>query len=112
MFGAAAMSLSSFCVVTNALRLNFIDIHSNKRDKKHKSKINKKEGETLEKTIKIKGMMCSHCENTVKTALEEIPQVTNADVSHVSGTAVVTLSSDVADDILKKAVTDKGYEVL
>ena len=66
----------------------------------------------MEKTIKIKGMMCSHCENTVKTALEEIPQVTNADVSHVSGTAVVTLSSDVADDILKKAVTDKGYEVL
>ncbi len=123
MFGAAAMSLSSFCVVTNALRLNFLNIHSNRKDKKIKDKKsnnksknknnkNEKEIKTMEKTLNIKGMMCPHCEAAVKGALEAIPQVENAVVSHESGTAVVTLTSDVADDILKKAVTDKGYEVV
>ncbi|MCH5202414.1 MAG: heavy metal translocating P-type ATPase [Oscillospiraceae bacterium] len=112
MFGAAAMSLSSFCVVTNALRLNFLNIKSNSKDKKIKNKNNKKEKNKMEKTLNIKGMMCPHCEMTVKKALEEIPQVETAIVSHESGTAVVTLTSDVADDVLKNVVTDKGYEVL
>lgn len=111
MFGAAAMSLSSFCVVTNALRLNFLNIRSSKRDRKIKNKTNKKEKKTMTTTLKINGMMCPHCEATVKTALESIDGVTSAEVSHESGTAVVTLSKEVNEDVLKKAVVDKGYTV-
>ena len=110
MFGAAAMSLSSFCVVTNALRLNFFDIHNADKDKKIKSK--KKEKNTMTKTMKIEGMMCGHCEATVKKALEAIPSVSGADVSHEKGTAVVTLSADTPDDALRKAVEDKDYKVI
>lgn len=111
MFGAAAMSLSSFCVVTNALRLNFLNIRSSKRDRKIKNKSNKKEKNTMTTTLKINGMMCPHCEATVKTALESIDGVISAEVSHESGTAVVTLSKEVSEDVLKKAVVDKGYTV-
>lgn len=111
MFGAAAMSLSSFCVVTNALRLNFLNIKSSKRDRKIKNKTNKKEKNTMTTTLKINGMMCPHCEATVKTALESIDGVTSAEVSHESGTAVVTLSKEVSEDVLKEAVVDKGYTV-
>lgn len=111
MFGAAAMSLSSFCVVTNALRLNFLNIRSSKRDRKIKNITNKKEKNTMTTTLKINGMMCPHCEATVKTALESIDGVTSAEVSHESGTAVVTLSKEVSEDVLKKAVVDKGYTV-
>lgn len=111
MFGAAAMSLSSFCVVTNALRLNFLNIRSSKRDRKIKNKTNKKEKNTMTTTLKINGMMCPHCEATVKTALESIDGVTSAEVSHERGTAVVTLSKEVNEDVLKKAVVDKGYTV-
>lgn len=111
MFGAAAMSLSSFCVVTNSLRLNFLNIRSSKRDRKIKNKTNKKEKNTMTTTLKINGMMCPHCEATVKTALESIDGVTSAEVSHESGTAVVTLSKEVSEDVLKKAVVDKGYTV-
>ncbi|MGM9681149.1 MAG: heavy metal translocating P-type ATPase [Eubacteriales bacterium] len=115
MFGAAAMSLSSFCVVTNALRLNFVKIHDPKHDRKRFGKNHKKqnkENETMEKTLKIEGMMCSHCEATVKKALEAIPGVESAVVSHESGTAVVTLKSEVADRKLTKAVEGAGYKVL
>ena len=108
MFGAAAMSLSSFCVVSNALRLNFFDLYSAKRDKKIKIK----ERKTMEKTLKIEGMMCMHCSGRVQKALEAIDGVESAQVSHETGTAVVTLSGAVADDVLKKAVTDAGYEVV
>lgn len=111
MFGAAAMSLSSFCVVTNALRLNFLNIRSSKRDRKIKNITNKKEKNTMTTTLKINGMMCPHCEATVKTTLESIDGVTSAEVSHESGTAVVTLSKEVSEDVLKKAVVDKGYTV-
>lgn len=111
MFGAAAMSLSSFCVVTNALRLNFLNIRSSKRDRKIKNITNKKEKNTMTTTLKINGMMCPHCEATVKTALENIDGVTSAEVSHESGTAVVTLSKEVSEDVLKQAVVDKGYTV-
>lgn len=111
MFGAAAMSLSSFCVVTNALRLNFLNIRSSKRDRKIKNITNKKEKNTMTTTLKINGMMCPHCEATVKTALESIDGVTSAEVSHESGTAVVTLSKEVSEDVLKQAVVDKGYTV-
>ena len=110
MFGAAAMSLSSFCVVTNALRLNFFDIHNADKDKKIKPK--KKEKNTMTKTMKIEGMMCGHCEAAVKKALEAIPTVSEAAVSHEAGTAVVTLSSDTPDDVLRKAVEDKDYKVI
>lgn len=110
MFGAAAMSLSSFCVVTNALRLNFFDIHNADKDKKIKPK--KKEKNTMTKTMKIEGMMCGHCEAAVKKALESIPTVSEANVSHEAGTAVVTLSSDTPDDVLRKAVEDKDYKVI
>ncbi|MGN0978069.1 MAG: metal-transporting ATPase, partial [Faecousia sp.] len=110
MFGAAAMSLSSFCVVSNALRLNLFDLHNAAKDKKIKTK-RKKEQKTMEKTIKIEGMMCTHCEATVKKALEAIPEVEQAAVSHQAGTAVVTLKAAVADDVLKKAVEDKDYTV-
>lgn len=110
MFGAAAMSLSSFCVVTNALRLNFFNIHNPKRDKKIKQKV--KEKNTMEKTLKIEGMMCPHCEATVKKCLEELPQVDSAEVSHKEGTAVIALNADISDDVLKKTVEDNGYKVL
>ncbi|MGN0568924.1 MAG: heavy metal translocating P-type ATPase [Candidatus Fimenecus sp.] len=110
MFAAAAMSLSSVCVVTNALRLNFKDIHNSKHDKKIKSKI--KESKTMEKTVKIEGMMCSHCEATVKKMFEEFPQVDEAIVSHTEGTAVLKLNTDLSDDVIKKAVEDKGYTVI
>lgn len=111
MFGAAAMSLSSFCVVTNALRLNFVNIRSPKRDKKIKQK-RKKESLKMEKTIKIEGMMCPHCEARVKQVLEALPQVDSADVSHEQGTAVLTMNADVTDEILKKAVEEQGYKVV
>ena len=111
MLGAAAMSLSSFCVVTNALRLNLFDIRSAKRDKKIKSKT-KKEKNVMTKTLKIKGMMCPHCEARVKKVLEELPEVTAADVSHKKGTAVVSLGADISDEALAKVITDNGYTVL
>lgn len=113
MFGAAAMSLSSFCVVTNALRLNLIKVHSPKRDKKIKQKANKiKEEKNMTKTIKIEGMMCAHCEATVKKALEALDTVSEALVSHDAGTAVVTLSGDTDNEILKKTVEDKDFKVV
>lgn len=112
MFGAFAMSLSSFCVVTNALRLNLVNIHKDKKYRKSKSTKKEKEKKTMTKTLNIKGMMCPHCEGTVKKALEEIDGVISADVSHKTGTAIVTLEFDVSESILKKVVTDKGYEVL
>ena len=126
MFGAAAMSLSSFCVVTNALRLNLFNMHDAKKDKKlknpaiikelvdnNKTNYNQENKEigTMKKTMKIEGMMCGHCEATVKKALEGLDGVTSAEVSHEAGTAVVELSTDVADDVLKKTVEDKDYKV-
>ncbi|MCI6488206.1 MAG: heavy metal translocating P-type ATPase [Clostridiales bacterium] len=111
MFAAAAMSLSSFCVVSNALRLNLFDLQSPKKDRKIKRK-NKEEKKTMEKTLKIEGMMCGHCEARVKKALEALPEVEQAAVSHQAGTAVVTLKSPVADEVLKKAVEDQDYTVL
>ena len=109
MFGAAAMSLSSFCVVSNALRLNLFDPHSARKD--HKI-IFAKEPKTMQKTLKIEGMMCTHCSGRVKKALEELPGVVSAEVSHESGTAVVTMSAPVDDATLKKAVEDQGYQVV
>lgn len=111
MFGAAAMSLSSFCVVTNALRLNFFDITNPKKDRKIKYK-SKKDDNAMTKTMKIEGMMCSHCEGRVKQSLEGLAQVSQAEVSHEKGTAVVTLSADVSNDVLKKTVEDQGYNVI
>ena len=109
MFGAAAMSLSSFCVVSNALRLNLFDPHSARKD--HKIKF-AKEPKTMQKTLKIEGMMCTHCSGRVKKALEELPGVVSAEVSHENGTAVVTMSTPVDDATLKKAVEDQGYQVV
>ena len=109
MFGAAAMSLSSFCVVSNALRLNLFDPHRARKD--HKIKF-AKEPKTMQKTLKIEGMMCTHCSGRVKKALEELPGVVSAEVSHESGTAVVTMSAPVDDATLKKAVEDQGYQVV
>ena len=109
MFGAAAMSLSSFCVVTNALRLNLFDMRNAAKDKQIKRK---QEETTMEKTMKIEGMMCGHCEATVKKALEALDGVDHADVNHEQDQAVVTLKEDVADDVLKKAVEDKDYNVV
>ena len=112
MFGAAAMSLSSFCVVTNALRLNWFKMYDASKDKKIKSKVKEIEEEkTMTKTMKIEGMMCGHCEATVKKTLEAIEGVEAAEVSHENGTAVVTLAAEVADEVLKKAVEDKDYKV-
>ena len=128
MFGAAAMSLSSFCVVTNALRLNLVNIYNNKKDRKIKNSItevignnelsnnldnkeSEKEINTMEKTMKITGMMCGHCEATVKKALEALEQVDEAIVSHEEGTAVVKLNSDISNNVLKKTVEDKDYTV-
>ena len=126
MFGAAAMSLSSFCVVTNALRLNWFRMHDARGDKKRKQNdhvfkrektvSDKKEPEikedmTMTKTMKIEGMMCGHCEARVKKVLEALEQVDAAEVSHEAGTAVVTLKAEVSDDVLKKAVEDQDYKV-
>ena len=110
MFGAAAMSLSSFCVVSNALRLNLFNPHDAGKDKKIHIK-KRKETEPMEKTLYINGMMCGHCEAMVKKALEALDGVSEAVVSHTAGTAVVTLSAPVADEVLKKAVEDKDYTV-
>ena len=114
MFAAAAMSLSSFCVVTNALRLNLVNVHDPKRDVRIKNSITIeiKEEKLMNKTIKIDGMMCQHCEATVKKALEAVKGVDSAQVSHVSGTAEVALNADVADGELRKAVEEKGYTVV
>ena len=145
MFGAAAMSLSSFCVVTNALRLNWFRMYDTKRDKKRKQSlagspmankqtelsaqekeesrnkipnsnmeinINNKEEENMTKTMKIEGMMCGHCEARVKKSLEALTEVSEAQVSHETGSAVVTLNGQVSDDVLKKAVEDQDYKVL
>lgn len=111
MFGAAAMSLSSFCVVTNALRLNLLHIYDAGKDKKLKSK-EKGKGKEMEKTIKIEGMMCPHCEATVKKALEGLSEVSEAVVSHEAGTAIVTLNGDISDEVLTKTVEDKDYQVI
>ena len=112
MFGAAAMSLSSFCVVTNALRLNFIDIYNPDRDKAIIQNSRKNEVKNMEITMKIEGMMCGHCEATVKKALEAIETVDEAIVSHENGTAVVKLNKNTDFKILKKAVEDKDYKVI
>lgn len=130
MFGAAAMSLSSFCVVTNALRLNLFKMYDASKDRKRKMKkvetaentvsdnvlADKNESENKEetkmtKTMKIEGMMCGHCEAAVKKALEALPQVDEAVVSHEAGTAELTLNAEIADDVLKKTVEDKDYTV-
>ena len=131
MFGAAAMSLSSFCVVSNALRLNLFDLHSTRHDHKTASPAaapvqsaaenNKKsdaeapevktEDNTMKKTLKVEGMMCGHCEARVKKALEALPEVDEAVVSHEAGTAIVTLNAEVADDVLKNAVEAQDYKV-
>ena len=131
MFGAAAMSLSSFCVVSNALRLNLFDLHSTRHDHKTASPAaapvqsaaenNKKsdakapevktEDHTMKKTLKVEGMMCGHCEARVKKALEALPEVDEAVVSHEAGTAIVTLSAEVADEVLKNAVEAQDYKV-
>ncbi len=121
MFGAAAMSLSSFCVVTNALRLNLADIYSTRNDRKARAdiqsqavkdnKMSKGEKE-MTKTMKIEGMMCGHCEARVKKCLEALDQVAEASVSHETGTAVVTLNAEIGDDVLKKAVEEQDYKVL
>ena len=107
MFGAFAMSLSSFCVVTNALRLNFFNIRNSKKDKKIKFK----EIEAMEKTIKIEGMMCPHCEARVKKILEELDGIASAVVSHVEGTAVITMTNNVSDAAIKSVITENGYTV-
>ena len=114
MFAAAAMSLSSFCVVTNALRLNLFKMYDSKRDHKIKNTLKtttKKETKTMEKTLKIEGMMCEHCEMHVKKALEALDGVTNAEVSHKAGTAVVTMEKEITNDVLKQAVEEQGYKV-
>lgn len=131
MFGAAAMSLSSFCVVSNALRLNLFDLHSTRHDHKTASPAaapvqsaaenNKKsdaeapevktEDNPMKKTLKVEGMMCGHCEARVKKALEALPEVDEAVVSHEAGTAIVTLNAEVADDVLKNAVEAQDYKV-
>ena len=127
MFGAAAMSLSSFCVVSNALRLNLFDVHSTKHDRASKNaaslpavsaqpaavanKESTKEDTAMKKTLKVEGMMCGHCEARVKKALEALPEVDEAVVSHEAGTAIVTLNAEVADNVLKKAVEDQDYPV-
>ena len=111
MFGAAAMSLSSFCVVTNALRLNLFRVYDARRDRKKRKK-EKMEEKTMKKTMKIEGMMCGHCEARVKKCLEALPEVSEAEVSHEAGTAVVTLSAEISDDTLKAAVEAQDYKVI
>lgn len=110
MFGAAAMSLSSFCVVTNALRLNLCKVYDSKRDKKIKQ-IKESEEKNMTKTLNIEGMMCGHCEARVKKALEALDAVDEAVVSHTDGTAVVTLNAEVSDDLLKETVEAQDYKV-
>ena len=110
MFGAAAMSLSSFCVVTNALRLNLFDLRDASKDKKIKQK--EKEQKIMEKIMKIEGMMCPHCEARVKKTLEAMEQVEAAEVSYQAGTAIVTLKEEVCDEVLKKTIEEQGYPVL
>ena len=135
MFGAASMSLSSFCVVSNALRLNLVDPHAPKKDHTYLPRTGapvspapsgeaaaapapaepapiQKEEQTMKKTMKIEGMMCGHCEARVKKALEALPQVEQAEVSHTAGTAVVTLREELADEALKQAVEAQDYPVL
>lgn len=112
MFGAAAMSLSSFCVVSNALRLNFVNIHSSKKDKKIKFKYRESEQTNMEKVVKIEGMMCPHCEANVKATLEAFDQVIEAQVSHQQNQAVITLSSPLDDATIKQAIESKGYKVI
>lgn len=112
MFGAAAMSLSSFCVVTNALRLNLCRLYDTKKDRKRKQRKQKQQEDAImTKTMKIEGMMCGHCEARVKKALEALPQVTEAEVSHKNGTAVVTLAEEISDAELTKAVEEQDYTV-
>ena len=112
MFGAAAMSLSSFCVVTNALRLNLCRLYDTKKDRKRKQRNQKQQEDAImTKTMKIEGMMCGHCEARVKKALEALPQVTEAEVSHKKGTAVVTLAEEISDAELTKAVEEQDYTV-
>ncbi len=110
MFGAAAMSLSSFCVVSNALRLNFLNPHNSKHDHKRRSK--RKKEQTMTKSMKIEGMMCPHCSRRVKTVLEALPQVASAEVDHMTDSAVVTLNADLSNDLLKETVEKEGYRVL
>jgi Cu2+-exporting ATPase len=116
MFAAAAMSLSSFCVVTNALRLNLFNVHSTRHDHKHKQKqishTQIQEEQTMEKTLNIEGMMCAHCEAHVKKALEALEQVDQAVVSHEAGTAVITLNAPVDEAALRQAVEAEGYKVV
>lgn len=115
MFGAAAMSLSSFCVVTNALRLNLLKVHDASRDKRSKKRLSdrkEKENTTMTKTMKIEGMMCGHCEARVKKCLEALPEVTEAVVSHENGTAVITLGAEISDEVLKETVEAQDYQVL
>jgi len=119
MFGAAAMSLSSFCVVTNALRLNLVQVYNSKKDKKIKQSgayipvaLEVKRNDSMEKTMQIEGMMCGHCEARVKKCLEALPEVITAMVSHEAGTAVVTLSAEVSNEVLTKTVEDQDYKVL
>lgn len=111
MFGAAAMSLSSFCVVMNALRLNLLKIHNPNRDRKIKTK-NKKEIKTMEKTVKIEGMMCPHCEARVKSCFEAMEEVDAALVSHESGTAVLTLNAELSDEKIRSVVEAQGYKIV
>ena len=110
MLGAAAMGLSSFCVVTNAYRLNFVDIYSPVRDKK--IKVGSRKGKNMKKTIKIEGMMCPHCEARVKKVLEELSEVAEAQVSHKTGEAVLTLRAQISDETLTDVITRNGYKVL
>ena len=112
MFGAAAMSLSSFFVVTNALRLNFFKLHDSSHDKKITAELKAAPSEMNEKTVTVKGMMCGHCEARVKKALEEISGIDEAVVSHEKGTAIISLSSDVSDKTVKKAIQDAGYKFI
>ena len=107
MFASLAMSLSSFCVVTNALRINMFNLKDSRKDKKYKFSKEKK----MEKTLHIEGMMCGHCEKRVKKALENVDGVAVANVSHEAGTAVVTLNKEVSNETLKKAVEDQDYSV-
>lgn len=111
MFAAAAMSLSSFCVVTNALRLNLVNVYDERKDHKIKSRKKRKEDKLMEKTMKIEGMMCGHCEATVKKTLESIEGVESAEVSHEKGTAVVICSSELENEVLRQAVEEQDYRV-
>ena len=111
MFAAAAMSLSSFCVVTNALRLNLVNVYDERKDHKIKSRKKRKEDKLMEKTMKIEGMMCGHCEATVKKTLEGIDGVESAEVSHEKGTAVVICSSELENEVLRQAVEEQDYRV-